>query len=173
MKIPRIEYRKILYATDLSEAGRTAFPYAASIAHRYDAELTVFHVVKPPEFEDYLVGYIDEDMWREIKTRDLEEVKSILVSRKRADVSIKNKVDQFCQSTLADCEDNPYVVYEVKVAMGDPVQEIVKEARDGAYDLVVIGKRGRGLLEEAVMGTTARRVLRRCDQSVLVVPLLE
>ncbi len=171
MQIPRIEYRKILYATDLSEAGRAAFPQAASIAHRYAADLTVFHVVEPPEFENYLVGYIDENLWKKIKNRDLKEARDILVSRKRDDAVIKERVDEFCQSTLADYEDKPYVVYAVKITMGDPVKEIVEEARDGNYDLVVVGKHGRGLLEETVMGTTARRVLRRCDQPVLVVPL--
>ncbi len=172
MQTPIIEYQKILYATDLSEAGRAAFPYAASIARHYTADLTVFHVVKPPEFEDYLVGYIDENLWKEIKTRDLEEVKDILVSRKRGDASIEDKVAEFCQSTLADDEGKPYVVYDIKVSMGDPVTEIVKEARDGNYDLVVIGKHGRGPIEETVMGTTARRVLRRCNQPVMVVPLV-
>ncbi len=54
---------------------------------------------------------------------------------------------------------------------GDPVTEITREANDGNYDLVVIGKRGAGLIEEAVIGTTARRVIRRCDRPVMVIPL--
>ena len=32
--LPKIEYKKILYVTDLSESGRHAFPHAASIARR-------------------------------------------------------------------------------------------------------------------------------------------
>ena len=171
MQIPRIDYKKILYATDLSDSGRAAFPFAASLAHHQGADLTVFHVVKPPEFENYLVGYIDEALWREIKTRDLEEVRSILVNRKRDDAAIKESVDEFCKSTLSEYEEQPYVVYSIKVAMGDPVTEIINEAHDGGYDLVVIGKHGEGLIEEAVMGTTARRVIRRCDRPVLVIPL--
>ncbi len=171
MKTPRIDYKKILYAADLSDSGRAAFPFAASLAHQQGADLTVFHVINPPEFENYLVGYIDETLWREIKTRDLEEVRSILVNRKRDDAAIKESVDEYCKNTLSECEEQPYVVYSVKVAMGDPVTEIIKEAHAGDYDLVVIGKRGEGLLEEAVIGTTARRVIRRCERPVLVIPL--
>lgn len=171
MQIPRIEYRKILYATDLSDSGRAAFPFAASIARHYGADLTVFHVLKPPEFESYLVGYIDEALWVEIKNRDLEEVKSILVSRKRDDAVIKESVDEFCKSTLSEYGEQPYVVYNIKVAMGNPVTEIINEATDGGYDLIVIGKHGGGVVEEAVMGTTARRVIRRCDRPVMVIPL--
>jgi len=171
MKLPKIEYKKILYATDLSESGRIAFPYAASIAHSYGAELTVFHVAKPPEFEQYLVGYIDEELWKQIKTQDLEAVKDSLIRRKWDDVAVKSSVDEFCKNTLDEYEDHPYVVYDVKVAMGDPVTEIVREAEIGNYDLVVISKHGEGLIEEAIIGTTSRRVIRRCHRPVLVVPV--
>jgi len=144
MKLPKIEYKKILYATDLSELGRTAFPYAASITHTYGAELTVFHVAKPPEFEQYLVGYIDEKLWKQIKTQDLEAVKDTLTQRKRDEVAVKISVDEFCKNTLDEYDDHPYVAYDVKVAMGDPVTEIVKESEGGNYDLVVISKHGGG-----------------------------
>ena len=171
MQTPVIEYKKILYATDLSDSGRTAFPYAASIARLNNSNLTVFHVLKPTKFENYLVGYIDDQLWSEIKTRDLEEVKSILVNRKRDDATIKKCVDEFCKETLMAGEEHPYIAYDIKVVTGDPVSEIVREASDGGYDLVVIGKRGAGLIKETVMGTTARRVIRHCDRPVMVIPL--
>lgn len=171
MQTPVIEYKKILYATDLSDSGRTAFPYAASIARLNNSILTVFHVLKPTKIENYLVGYIDEELWSEIKTRDLEEVKSILVNRKRDDTTIKKYVDEFCKGALVEGEEPPYISYSIKVVTGDPVTEIIREANDGNYDLVVIGKRGGGLLKEAVMGTTARRVTRLCDRPVMVIPL--
>ena len=73
--LPEIEYKRILYTTDLSESGRYAFPYAASIAQRFDSELTVFHVVEARDFEKYLLGYINEDLWKDLKTQDLEEAR--------------------------------------------------------------------------------------------------
>ena len=45
-QIPKIEYKKILYTTDLSESGRYAFPHAASMARCSGAELVVLHVVE-------------------------------------------------------------------------------------------------------------------------------
>jgi nucleotide-binding universal stress UspA family protein len=45
-KVPEVEYKKILYTTDLSERGRFAFHHAASLARRYSAKLTAFHVVE-------------------------------------------------------------------------------------------------------------------------------
>lgn len=171
-KVPRVEYKKILYTTDLSETGRCAFPYAASIANRYNAELTAFHVVETIEFEKYLVGYVSEELWDEIKTRNLQEAKEILTKRKRDDTAFKDAVDQHCQQALAEGEDQPYVTYQVVVKAGDPVEEIIKEAHSGDYDLVVIGEHSRRVIKDALkrkVGSTAWRILHRCKIPILVV----
>ncbi len=169
--IPRVKFKKILYPTDLSESGRRAFPYAASIANLYGAELTVFHVIETVEFERTVVGFISEDMWRKIKKRSLEEAREMLVGRKRDDSAIRDRVDQFCQDTMADQGKKPYVTYDVKVKAGDTVQAILREARKGGYDLIIMGKKGRRAIEDALIGTTARRVMRRCSIPVMIVPL--
>lgn len=168
-QLPKIQYKKVLYATDLSEAGRFAFPHAASIAHQYGAELTVFHVVASEEFEKYLVGYISEDLWDQIKTRNLQEARDIIISRKRDDVAIRNAVDQFCQDTLTEVEDKPYVTYDVVVEIGDPVEKITERARRDGYDLIVMGNHGQRSLKKAVMGSTAWRVLHHSSIPVMVV----
>jgi nucleotide-binding universal stress UspA family protein len=166
--VPRIEYRKILYATDLSESGRQAFPHAAAIAHHCGAELTVYHVVETHDFEKYLVGYINEPLWDEIKHRSLQEAREILINRKRDDTVIRNDVDQLCQDTLAEGH-HPYVAYAVVVDMGDPVDKIVEKAESEDFDLVVVSKHGHGALKGALMGDTATRVVHRCSKPVLVV----
>jgi len=170
--LPKIEYKKILYTTDLSESGRHAFPYAASIAQRFDSELMVFHVVEPRDFEKYLLGYISEDLWKDLKTEDLDEARRILISRKRDDVEIKDSVQQFCEENLSRQPDKSVLSYHVMVETGEPVEKILQEAHSGGYDLVVISKRGRRTsVKDAVMGDTARRVIRRCNVPVMVVQL--
>ena len=173
-QVPRVEYKKILYATDLSETGRFAFPYAASIANSYDAELTVFHVVETVEFEKHVVGYVGEELWEEIKTRSLKEAKNIITERKRDDAAIKAAVDELCRETAELGEDEPYVTYDVVVSSGDPVEEIVKEANQGDYDLIVIGEHSGWGISDAFkrkVGSTAWRVLHRCKKPILVVRL--
>jgi nucleotide-binding universal stress UspA family protein len=170
--LPKIEFKKILYTTDLSESGRHAFPYAASVAQRYNAELTVFHVVETRDFEKYLVGYISEDFWKELKTRDLEEARQILLSRKRDDVEIKDIVHHFCDESLSPDPDKSVLSYRVMVETGEPVEKILQEAHSGDYDLVVISKRGnRSSVKDAIIGNTTRRVIRRCNVPVMVVQL--
>lgn len=172
-KLPRIGYKKILYVTDLSEEGRLAFPHAASLANIYDAELTVFHVVESREFEKFLEGYFNEELWNEIRNRNVEEAREILVKRKRGDASIKDDVHQFCEDTMENDENESYVTYEVIVDIGEPGDRIVEKAHSGGYDLVVIGKRGRGILRGGLMGDTARRVIRHSKVPVMVIPIEE
>ena len=40
------EIKKILYTTDMSETSNLAFSYAASLANRYGAGITILHVIK-------------------------------------------------------------------------------------------------------------------------------
>lgn len=170
--IPRVEYKKILYTTDLSETGRCAFPHAASIANRYGAELTVFHVVEMVEFEKHLVGYVSEALWEDIKTRNLQEAKEILTKRKRDDAAFKDTIDQFCKEALTEGGNHPYVTYAVVVKAGDPVEEIINEAHSGNYDLIVIGEHSRRVIKDALkrkVGSTAWRILHRCKIPILVV----
>ncbi len=164
--IPVIEYKKILYTTDLSESGRYAFHHAASLSSNYKAEITVIHVVEGgPELDRRLLGYVDEKLWSEIKTRNLEEAKEILIKRKRDNAVIRECVDQFFEEMQAD------VTYNILVKMGDPVVEILEESERGDYDLIVMGSHSHGSLKSAVMGDTVKSVVKRSKIPVLVVPV--
>lgn len=169
-KVPEIEYKKILYTTDLSESGRYAFHHAASLSRHYGAELTAFHVVEGgPELDRRLFGYIDEKLWEEIKTRNLEEARDILIRRKRDNTAIEACVGQFCDDVQGNIPEHPDVTYRIEVKMGDPVDEIIEEAEAGNYDLIVMGSHGHGPVRSTMMGDTVRRVVRRSRIPVLVV----
>jgi nucleotide-binding universal stress UspA family protein len=168
--LPKIGFEKILYITDLSESGRLAFPYAASLAHKYGANLTVFHVVEAHDFEKYLVGYISEALWNEIRNRDLKEARKLLIERKREDAAIKHSVEEMYKKSLSEHEhEQAYVTYDVVVEMGDPVDKILEMANSKNYDLLIMGKHGHGALKGALIGDTCQHVVRRCQKPVLVV----
>lgn len=170
MDIPQISYKKILYTTDLSETGRYAFAHAASLAHTYKAELTVLHVLdEGPEMASRLVGYMDEKLWEEIKKRDLEEAREILVKRKRDNAAIRQCVDDYCAQIQADTPGQPYVTYDIEITFGNPVEQIIGAAEKGGHDLIVMGNLGHSTLKDAVLGSNLQRVLRRAKVPVLVV----
>jgi len=173
-KIPDIKYKKILYTTDLSESGRYAFHHAASLTNCYGADLTVIHVVEGgPELDRRLFGYVDEKLWEEIKTRNLEEAKDILISRKRDNAAIKECVGQFCEEIQAGMPEQADITYKIEIKMGDPVEQIVEMAENGNYDLIVMGRHGDGAIKTAVLGDVVRKVVRHTDIPVLIVKVPE
>jgi nucleotide-binding universal stress UspA family protein len=56
----------------------------------------------------------------------------------------------------------------VSIERGSPVRVILDRVRGGAYDLLVIGSRGRGPLRSALLGSVSRRVIERSPIPVLV-----
>ena len=174
MDVPVIEFKKILYAADLSESGRYAFNYAASLTNKYNAELSVIHVVEEnPELLKNLSSYMSEELWEKIKNSNLQEAREILFTRKRDNVAIKDCVGQYCNEIQPASSGEPYVTYQIIVKAGNPVECIVDEAAEGNFDLIVMGRHGHGTLKDSMMGDTARRVLRRANIPTLLVPLPE
>ncbi|UCD34306.1 MAG: universal stress protein [Nitrospiraceae bacterium] len=173
-KVPVIEYKKILYTTDLSESGRYAFHHAASLSRHYGAEIIAFHVVEGgPELDRRLFGYVDEKLWDQIKTRNLQEAQDILVSRKRDNTAIEECIGEFCDQVQETMPEHPDVSYRIEVRMGDPVDEVIKEATSGGYDLIIMGSHGHGPIRTAMMGDTVRRVVRQSTVPVLVIRVPE
>jgi nucleotide-binding universal stress UspA family protein len=56
----------------------------------------------------------------------------------------------------------------VKVDSGDPAEIIVREARDGAYDVVVTGTRSRGPVARFLLGSVSHRVVDEAPCKVIV-----
>jgi len=171
MDVPKIEFKKILYPTDLSESSRYCFNYVASLANAYNAELTVLHVIDDSiDVPKDLSGYMTEELWEDIKNRDLEEARKLMIERKRDNVAIRKCVGQYCEE-IQSANDKPYVTYTIEVKAGNPVEIIVEQSEAGDFDLLVIGRHGHGTLKDSILGSTARRVLRRINIPALLIPL--
>jgi nucleotide-binding universal stress UspA family protein len=161
VNLPEVNVKKILYATDLSDNARYAFAYAVSLANLYGAGLTLLHVLpEVPESLDAAVeGYISADNWEKIKQRHLDDARETLTRKRRDPVAIKEVLGQFCDDIL--------------VVWGNPVEQILLQADGKNCDLIVMGTHGRGSLADAMIGSTARRVVRRSKKPVLVIRLPE
>jgi nucleotide-binding universal stress UspA family protein len=159
------EIKKILYTTDLSENARHAFSYAASLANRYDAGITIFHVLEDisPTADNLVVGILGQDKWDELRGKNENEVVATL----------KSRLTKFCEDVQAELPSCPFITDKIKVTIGRPVDEILQEVEKNDYDMVVMGAHGHGLLSDALMGSVSRRVVRRCKTPVLVVRLPE
>ncbi len=161
--LPKI--KKILYATDLSENARYAYNYAASLGQQYGAQITIVHVIEKLTAETFLQiqGYLGEEKWKQIQ------------KDKQADfiATIKGRLSDFCNKISDEVDACTFQVEKIIVVEGIPADEILHQADLNDADIIVIGSKGHGLFKEALMGGTARRVVRRSTIPVMVVRLPE
>ena len=157
------EIKRILYATDLSENAKHAFTYAATIANRFDAKITVLHVLEtiPSNAEWQIVEYYGVDSWREVQKKKKQEVIE----------NTKKNLNNFCNEMTSSLTSCPFLIDEIILKVGIPVDEILKAVNSKNCDMVVMGTHGYGLLADALIGSNARRVVRRCKKPVMVVRL--
>jgi nucleotide-binding universal stress UspA family protein len=159
--LPQIN--NILYATDLSESARHAYTYAASLAQQYSAKITILHVIEKLTAETFLQiqGYVGEEKWKKLQ----EEKQADFIS------TIKGRLSNFCDEISNEVDACTFKVDKIIVKEGIPADEILHQAELNDADLIVMGTRGLGFFKEAMMGGTARRVVRRSAIPVMVVKL--
>jgi len=172
MRLPNVQIKNILYTTDLSESAFFAFAYAASLAGLYGAKLNLLHVIDEiPDLDEKVIGYVSAAQWKAIRDRNYEEAREALIGKQRTGGAIEDVLNTFCETHAAGCGDQPVETGTVVVRRGNPVEQILEEAAASKADLIVMGTHGQGTLADAMMGSTARRVLRRSSVPVLVVRL--
>lgn len=57
----------------------------------------------------------------------------------------------------------------IRLEHGHPAKVIIHEAEGGEYDIIILGRRGRGGLKNMIMGSVSNSVIQGTDVSVLVV----
>jgi len=171
MELPKIEIKRILFATDLSESARQAFAYAVSLAGQYNAGLVLLTVVEELQaFESRLAAYVGPETWEAIRRKSEDEARQVLIGKQREYTEVKAALMQMCMAARGDCP-APATADAVVVVRGRPASEIVEQARANGCDLIVMGSQGERSLAEAFLGSTARKVLKKSSVPVLVVRL--
>lgn len=173
MELPVI--KRILYTTDLSENARYAFAYAVSLSTLYQAQITLLHVIPevPISLDTGLAGYITTEHWETIKAGHMDEAKQVLIGKRKDRMLARAVLDQFCKDMNREQCDLQIGADDIIVERGNPVEMILTESKARNCDLIVMGTHGHGTLADAMLGSTARRVIRRSTIPVLVVRIPE
>ena len=158
------DINKILFATDFSETARHVVKYACSIGNKYNAQVYAMHVV-PDMLDDYSTGTgIDISSHIDQKKREEFNKKSIEAAKK----TIQERMRITSQQVLKEIPHCPLSEGRIIVTAGNPIDEIVKTAESGKFDLIIMGTHGHGNLEEIMLGSTASGVIMKSLVPVLV-----
>jgi nucleotide-binding universal stress UspA family protein len=148
------EIKRILFATDESEDAHYAFSYALCYARQFNAKVTLLHVIQDIKdmvaFDFGIERSVAAKKWFTVSKEYFEEIKAEF-----AEIAQKHYSSEF--------------IDDVVIEKGNPVKMILSVAKDKKSDLIVMGSKGRGSLEDAMMGNTVVGVLRRSDVPVLVI----
>ena len=157
--IPKIE--KILYATDLSEHSRLPLSWAMALARKHDASLVMLNVIEDFSSTPSVQVYFTDKEWQQVKQRIDNEAVDIM----------KRRLVDFCDEVKSGIPECTHVADEIIVRRGNPVEKIIAVAEENQCDIIVMGTLGTGWISGAIMGSTARRVIRRSTLPVFVVPI--
>jgi len=155
--IPQI--KKILYATDLSDNSAYVLRYAINSAQKHDARIIILHVL------DTMPGFAMVDLAEE-KEREIFKEK-IAFTKDR----IEKRLEIFCQKELKDDPDCKERIESIEIRQGFPAEVILSKADELNCDLIIMGTHGKGIIQNAFLGSTAKRVLRRTRKPVFIIPM--
>jgi nucleotide-binding universal stress UspA family protein len=141
---------KILVPVDFSPHAERAFGYATTLAQRFNARLGLVHVVEDP--------YVTGAWTSEVYVPNVGELLKGLIANAEGQLA-----------TLKQSAAALGLGAETAVITGRPADAIVRHAKEGGFDLIVMGTHGRIGLSHAVMGSVAERVVRTAPCPVLTV----
>ena len=138
-------YRNVLVAIDGSPESELALAHAVAMAQAHRAKLALVAVLAPPP----LLSWQAPGGMRGVYETEQAELQKRL--REAADEIPEN------------------LPVTTELLDGDPARELVRAAREGEYDLIVMGSRGRGRVTAAVLGSVSNHVMREAGIPVIVV----
>lgn len=145
-------YQSICVAVDGSEMSHKAVQKGAELASAFCANLFLLHVIRPMKVPQELQRFIKSDDLRKIRSSALEEVAA----------EIMDKAMEIASR---------YTVKKVQgtIVKGDPASMVINEAEKNAVDLIIVGTRGLGRVEGAVIGSISQKIANRSHVSMLLV----
>jgi nucleotide-binding universal stress UspA family protein len=154
-------FAKILVPTDFSDSAELALDQAIALAEPFGGTLTLLHVYEVPVMYPSWPG-------------GLALSAEILTSTEKAAEASLTKWKAMAEKRLAQISDRATAKISAKLVCGSARDEIIAEAEQGAYDLIVIGTHGRTGLSHVLLGSVAERVVRVAPCPVLTVrPIAE
>jgi nucleotide-binding universal stress UspA family protein len=153
-----IPSKKMLLAVDSSKNSRKAVHYVGRFAADTNGEITLFHVVRSVS-----PGFVDDLMLRDESTEKqlLEQIDRDIprMFRSYKELLVKSGV-------AAERISSKSVLHSTSRA-GD----ILREAKEGGYGTIVMGRRGLSKVREFLMGRVTSKVLNRAEGfAVWIVP---
>lgn len=139
----------VVVGIDGSEGSKRAAEHATGIARKWEAKLLIVTVVRTPEGWWGLGGAPPTP---EALSAALIEGQKVILDQAEESLDLEG------------------IDYEMVQELGDPVNRMLAVCEERSADVLVIGRRGAGLVERVVLGSVADRLAHLAPCPVLLVP---
>ncbi|MFA9422495.1 MAG: universal stress protein [Sedimentibacter sp.] len=147
--------KKILIPVDGSEASLKAAKEAVSIGKMINAELTFLTVVNLPTEDKYSYFGI--------------AVENAFIANRKTMLKTLIHEETRMLNILVENLDSGGLKVDQKIIIGKANEEIVKLAKEGNFDFIVIGRRGFSNIERFFIGSVTQKVLAESPCPVMVI----
>jgi nucleotide-binding universal stress UspA family protein len=144
-----IKFKRIIFPTDFSPAEADALDYAISLALEHEATLLLVHVIEEMGFNSSFT---------------LGSFPSISEYMQGSEEQARNELQRVISSQLKQ-----QIEVQELLARGKPFVEIVRLAKEGKADLIVIPTHSNPGPKHSHLGPTSEHVVRLAPCPVLVV----
>ncbi len=140
--------QRILVGCDFSSDSQLALQHGLRLAQEFQSELYLAHVIEPPTYDDF------EESASDLATQSYPELRRRLT--RHLQELIPTDAGNWCR---------PHMV----LLDGQSHDELNHYAELHEMDLIVLGVRGKSLVENLFLGSTTDRVIRKAPCPVLAV----
>lgn len=155
----KLGFKRILVATDFSPPAEAAFQQAVWLARRMGASITLAHALQARHSSPSATGP-KMNLLRDLLVNEGESLEDFEMEAKReADLKLRRLAEKIAGS----------IEIQTRVFVGEPYAEVTHDVQREGYDLVLAGTRGLAPWEQFLVGSTAKRLIRKCPSSVWIV----
>jgi nucleotide-binding universal stress UspA family protein len=155
MTLDTTDYRRILVATDFSAHSNAALKQAVWLARQTKASVTLAHTLP--------------DLRRVIQSTSTRALRDMFYGDGDTfQREIRRASDQRLRKMISDLAASELNI-SFETLLGEPFVELTHAVQAEGYDLVLAGTRGLAAWEQFFVGSTAKRLIRKCPASVWIV----
>ena len=140
----RVQFKKILCATDFSDFSNHTISYGVALAKEFEAKLFVSHVIDLSSVAIYGEFQLDP-------------------------VGQQNRIMEDADTQLKELTGDQPISWEPLITVGKPADEISRVVEEKDIDLVITATRGRSGLKRIILGSVTERLMRTLTCPLLVV----
>jgi nucleotide-binding universal stress UspA family protein len=144
-------FKNILVAVDFSATSDAAWKQAIWLAKQTESSVTLLHAIA--------------DSTPLVRSNSVLDA---LFDQASSDIQLQNDSDRSLRRMVTESKVDDMDV-ECVTVLGEPFVEIIQLVQEEGYDLVLAGSQGHSALERFFVGSTAKRLIRKCPSAVWIV----